>query len=56
LDIMKREVGRGVPRNSNSMVEMSLKLARYTVQCCAVNFPMAKNRKVKKLKMSNENV
>jgi len=28
LDIMKREIGRGVPQNANSLVEMSLKLAR----------------------------
>ncbi len=28
MDVMKREVGRGVPQNANSLVEMSLKLAR----------------------------
>ena len=26
--MMRREVGRGVPQNANSLVEMSLKLAR----------------------------
>ncbi len=28
MDILKREVGRGVPTNSNSLVEISLKLAQ----------------------------
>ena len=28
MDVLKREVGRGVPTNSNSLVEISLKLAQ----------------------------